>query len=428
MELFSVIPDELFSVLASPNRRLYAKALDILYVAYKEKLRIEEQYFYSLIRSSLEDALVEANFEDDGIDEEEMANVSGKARFLMRLLLRKGWFVKERGQDFNEFITVPEYSSRLLKVLHDIQHVEPERGFSYVFTTYSTLVVAHKDDTYSKMVAVYTAHENTVGLIEALQRVYHNVRHYFQKQMDMENMGDVLRSHFNEFHERIMEAYIRPLKISDSVPKYRTPIQTILMEWVDDNELMQAMAQQAYLDRRGPSAEACYADLVRKIQWVNNEYNHMEEEYIKAIDQQVAKYTKATTKKLEHMTLENQFIGGKIQRIFDYLVNHPQEERVGVALGETGPLRHIQYMDNTSIWYRKRPKERKRTDLVSVSEITIDAAMLARVSQVMNRPYSKKAVYSYVEELLHQQQMVTSETMPMETDFQYVMSLLAGDG
>ena len=34
MKLFEALPKELFSVLASPNRELYADALDVLYAAF----------------------------------------------------------------------------------------------------------------------------------------------------------------------------------------------------------------------------------------------------------------------------------------------------------------------------------------------------------------------------------------------------------
>ena len=39
MNLFEVVPGELFSVLASPNRALYADALEVLYAAYLENLK-----------------------------------------------------------------------------------------------------------------------------------------------------------------------------------------------------------------------------------------------------------------------------------------------------------------------------------------------------------------------------------------------------
>ena len=52
MNLFERIPTELFSVLASPNRALYADALDVLYETYRESLKIPEDTFYSQIASA----------------------------------------------------------------------------------------------------------------------------------------------------------------------------------------------------------------------------------------------------------------------------------------------------------------------------------------------------------------------------------------
>ena len=53
MKLFEMIPSDLFSILASPNRVLYADALDVLYEAYQENLKIPEETLYSMLRSKL---------------------------------------------------------------------------------------------------------------------------------------------------------------------------------------------------------------------------------------------------------------------------------------------------------------------------------------------------------------------------------------
>ena len=60
MKFFEAVPDELFSPLASPNRALYADALDVLYTAYREKLKLPEDMLYSMLRSRLEQQLAEA--------------------------------------------------------------------------------------------------------------------------------------------------------------------------------------------------------------------------------------------------------------------------------------------------------------------------------------------------------------------------------
>ena len=48
MKFFEAVPGELFSPLASPNRTLYADALDVLYTAYRENLKIREDTLYSM--------------------------------------------------------------------------------------------------------------------------------------------------------------------------------------------------------------------------------------------------------------------------------------------------------------------------------------------------------------------------------------------
>ena len=48
MKLFDAVPSDLFSVLASPNRVIYSDALDVLYEAYQEGLRIPEDRLYSM--------------------------------------------------------------------------------------------------------------------------------------------------------------------------------------------------------------------------------------------------------------------------------------------------------------------------------------------------------------------------------------------
>ena len=111
MNLFECIPTDLFSILASPNRALYADALDVLWKAYQDNLKIPENIFYAMLRSKLEQQLADATFEGEDIDEEELQDISGRARFLIRKLYSKGWFEKERSEDFEEYITCLLYTS-----------------------------------------------------------------------------------------------------------------------------------------------------------------------------------------------------------------------------------------------------------------------------------------------------------------------------
>lgn len=339
MKFFDVIPSELFSPLASPNRALYADALDVLYSAYHDNLKIREDVLYSMLRSKLEEQLADATFEGEDIDEEELRDISGRARFLIRKLCAKGWFEKERGDDFEEYITVPGYSSRLLELFHQIRDDSPVRGYSYVFNTYSSLKVANEVGTvYEKVAAVYSAYESTSELIKLLQMVYHNVKRYFRMQSDMQDVNQVLASHFDDLGQKVIEAYIRPLKIKDSVPKYRVPIQSILKNWSEDDALLLAMANAALQDKRGDTLENCRSDLLQKIFWVDERYDNLEHDYLDEIDTQVRRCTRAATQKVENLMNRDQNVRGNLNVLLTAL---SRNRRAGDLVDQIQPAFHL---------------------------------------------------------------------------------------
>ena len=189
-----------------------------------------------------------------------------------------------------------------------------------MFGTYSALKVAHESGSvYDKMAAIYSAYDNTRALINLLQMVYHNVKHYFQMQLDMQDVNQVLAAHFNDFGQKVVEAYIRPLKIKDSVPKYRVPIQTVLKSWEEDDDLLLAMSNASLQDKRADTLENCRADLLQKIFWIEERYDNLEQDYLDEIDAQVRRYTRAATQKIENLTNRDQSVRGNLNALLTAL-------------------------------------------------------------------------------------------------------------
>ena len=426
MKFFEAVPSDLFSPLASPNRALYADALDVLYAAYRENLKIPEDMLYSMLRSRLEQQLADATFEGEDIDEEELRDISGRARFLIRKLCSKGWFEKERGDDFNEYITVPSYSSRLLELFHQLRDDSPIRGYSYVFGTYSTLKVAHESGSiYDKMAAIYGAYDNTQALINLLQMVYHNVKHYFQMQIDMQEVNEVLASHFNDFGQKVIEAYIRPLKIKDSVPKYRVPIQSVLKNWAEDDALLLAMANAALQDKRGETLEYCRADLLRKIFWIEERYDNLEHDYLDEIDAQVRRYTRAATQKVENLTNRDQNVRGNLNTLLTAL---SRNHRASELVDQIQPAFHLyeqSFLSEKSLWYRKRPGKRAKAAPVFIQDTTPDSESAAQAAQLLRSEYGRAAIAAYVQGWLGESDVCYSKDLAIRDDKDYIMSLLA---
>ena len=426
MKLFQIIPEELFSVLASPNRALYADALENLYLLYCDNLKISEDEFYAAIRGNLEDELVNADFRDEEISEDELRDISGRARFLIRRLGQKGWFEKERGQNFVEYITIPEYSGKILELLHQLKDQTPARGYSYVFGTYSLLRTADIGGVpYEKMIAVETAYENTQALIRTLKTVYHNIKHYFQLQIELKDINRILAAHFDDFSQRVVETYIRPLKIKDSIPKYRVPIQEILDRWLDGDETLNAMAAAALQDRRGESLDACRSDLLRKIYWIKDRYESIETEFVGEIDLQVRRYTRATTQKIESLTNRDHNLRGDIDYLLTALSRNRRAAELVEAIQPTFHLYEQGYLAPESLWVRRWGTRRVAVDPVKVEQAAPSEEMRADLMELTRNPYGKKQVRDYVKRLFEGRETLDSSDFALRDDHDYIMSLLA---
>ena len=428
MNLFSTLPADLFSILASPNRRLYADALEVLYEAYRDNLKIPEVTLYSMLRSRLEGQLAEANFEsEEDIDEEELRDISGRARFLIRKLCSKGWFEKERGEDFEEYITVPAYSSRLLELFHQLTEDQPARGYSYVLSTYSTLKVADDgNDAYERMTAVYNAYDNTQALIKLLQMVYHNVRHYLQIPVEMQNVNKVLAAHVDDFGQKVIETYIRPLKVKDSVPKYKVPILIILNKWIEDDAILYSISSAAFQDRRGVSVDACRSDLLTKIYWVKERYETIERDYLDEIDSQVRRYTRATTQKIENLTNRDQNIRGNLNYLLTALSRNRRASEIVEQMQDAFQLFEQSFLTEKSLWSSRKPRKRLLAEpLLIEEEHGQDENAVREVENLLHTRYGKHAVNDYMQQLFEKTPEVYSRDFNLEDDEGYLMSILA---
>ena len=182
-KLFEILPENLFSILSSykpsqrKNKFVYASALFVLYTAFKTELQLKREKLAEMLQENLASELLESDFSDELKNDEEN-NISGLSKFLVRKLHETGWIEFERGQDFEEYIILPDYNIKLLKTFNELANQKLESTFSYVYDTYSALKQAdsEKEDKAKYIYnAIFSATKNTNALCELLSTVYHNI-------------------------------------------------------------------------------------------------------------------------------------------------------------------------------------------------------------------------------------------------------------
>lgn len=426
MNLYDVIPENLFSILASKNKGLYVKTLFVLLEAFKQHLKISKDELISMIISRLDDDISAADFSDEELLENEYST-SGKAHFLVRRLKSVGWILIETESDFKEYVTVPGFSYKIIQLLYDISNVSEVENFAYVYSTYSSLKNADDTrDAYEMVTALNDGADRTEKLVESLKSVYHSITYYNQQLIDTLNVNDVLHSHYEIYQEEIVARILKPLKVKDSVPKYKMPIQLILKKWLVDENAVEEMIEYTVSNQKTDEDE-CRTDILKKIYYIMETYDNLEKDFISVIDNKNRQYTKATTQKIDYLINSDQTVKGNLLTLLKYISNEKYSEKVCGLLENSFELYELSFINEESLYSRKKSIKRDRNSELIMTDIPVDFEIKAKAMalQMMNNKYSKQNVAAFVDKLLEDKNEVSTKDFEIKDDDTYIMTLLS---
>lgn len=426
LNLYDVIPENLFSVLASKNKWLYVKTLFVLLEAFKQHLKISKDELISMIISRLDDDIIAADFSDEELLENEYST-SGKAHFLVRRLKSVGWILIETESDFKEYVTVPGFSYKIIQLLYDISNVSEAENFAYVYSTYSSLKNADDTrDAYEMITALNDGADRTEKLVESLKSVYHSITYYNQQLIDTLNVNKVLHSHYEIYQEEIVARILKPLKIKDSVPKYKMPIQLILKKWLVDENAVEEMVRYTASNQKIDEDEY-RTDILKKIYYIMETYDNLEKDFINVIDNKNRQYTKATTQKIDYLINSDQTVKGNLISLLKYISDDKYTEKVCGLLEDSFELYELSYINDESLYSRKKSVKRDRNSELIMTESPIDFEIKAKAMamQIMNNKYSKQNVAAFVDKLLENKDEVSTADFEIQDDDTYIMTLLS---
>lgn len=427
MDLYEIVPENLFSVLVSKNKRLYINSLFVLLDAFKMHLQISKDGLISMLITSLENDIVSADFSDEDILENEYS-LSGRAHFIVRKLKMNGWITIETESDFNDYVTLPNYSIKIIQILYDITHIPEQESFTYVYSTYSSLKTANENkEPFEVYAALNDSVIRTEQLVESLKSVYHSITAYNQQLLDLINVNTVLTLHYDRFRQEIAEKILRPLKIRDSVPKYKHPIEMILKSWLVDDDLLDALSAYSLHNRKFNSIEQCFEDIQKKIYYIIDTYDRLERDYINIIDSKNRAYTRATTQKIDYLLNSDQSVKGNLISIMKSISNEETVESTLNMIQESFELYELNYMSEESLYDRRKSVRHEHIYDVEIEEETAELSVKARATAIklLNSKYSKKNVRAFVDKLFDGKTEIRSSEVDVKDDDDYIMTMLA---
>lgn len=332
MSLFTIVPDNFFSILASPNREIYAEALLVLYSQLEtDEMSIKKNDYLRTLRDKFRDIVLELDLseeDDDEIDDSPFSeSLPSKAAFIVRRLEECGWIEIEIDPDtFEEYIAIPSYAISFLTLLNELVN-EANAGYvSLVHATYTELKMEDEARDEFMYTTLLRAYENTKKLRTELVTLGHSIRIYHNRLGRIFSTNKILKDYFDDYKTRVSDRYYHPLKTFDSVAKFKRPIIQILQDWLHDEEARDLLTRQSLMWSKERDYKKAEQEVITKINYICDMYE-MLSRTINQIDEKHQEYTKATTSKILYLNNTDKTIKGHLENIFQNYVETVQSER-----------------------------------------------------------------------------------------------------
>ncbi len=431
MKLFDIIPASLFSILVSKNKTLYVDALFVIRRAFKQEMTIRKEDLVSMLISNLDEAILELDLEaeqEEFQDDETVKSsqsLSAIAHHLIRRLVETRWIEVEYQVDsFEENITLPDYSVKLLNLLYSLTDETVREYNSYVYSTYSALRTADAERDDFMYNALITAYDNTLKLVDELKTLHNNIRRYHQTLNEYATANDILKGHFDQYKELIVDRIYHPLKTLDSVPRFKIPILKILSEWLSDLSVRQKMAMQAVQRGKYSSVDDAMENLIIMMGEMSDIYESIDG-MLEEIDRKNNAYTRASIEKMQYLLNTDRSIKGKLVDILSSA--GVLKDKLVDRMSEVIDIFRQGFVDEKSLFIKRSTNSRKEGTPMPLRETALGAGdkELESFVRKMSHLYNHQRVMAFVDKLMDNRNIINSGDIRLNSDEDFILLILA---
>jgi hypothetical protein len=442
VNIFSLIPGNFFSILASGNREIYFDALMLLNEYLKQNLNITVSDYIASLIGLIEDRNFIVEQEDESPDVPEAVagqgalNAHAKARLILARLAKTGWVDREiMDGSFVEIITPRDYAIRMMQLLDEMRDERIHEYNSLVYSTYSALRQAAQGQPRESYEAVLAARRNTETLVYELKSLYHNIRTYIRRIQEQNDINELLENHFEKYKPMTDRIY-HPIKTMDSFYRHMAPVRDLLGQIREDEALLAAMRERAMTVRKYGEDEEAEAEILSAIDYVQDTYAVVGS-IINEIDRRHSAYTKNSIEKMSYMMTADQSIKGKLLEIFkacsaagaspNQIRREEEKTKLFAKLRGQVKIYRQDFIDGGSCYHRNVLSRRINGEALEIApraELSVEA--MESLARQMRGMYSPERIRSFVASFFAPgRDVAESEALPIRDDTDFILLILA---
>jgi len=416
-------PRRFFNPLTSKHRASYVFVLLSVESILEQAKRIALPR--TALLSELKRKFQRENYALDVSDEDEYDEapsgdfIQDNIAFTIRLFLRSEWIdVDETGDYSTDLVFITSYGKKLTKFLKELTKTDDQSG--YVVNTYSNLqqVRAMPDNGF---VCIQNAYESTEHLLTNIEMVYSKIKKYYAAVLANTKPEELLQEHLYGYIQDVVDKLVFPIKVDDSVDRFKGPILSMLLDIESDTELLEQVIASAVQTKRAQSRDDGWDQLLKMLNYIKHNFNDIES-YVWQLDEKNQTYIRVTRQKLTYMLSMDTSVKGDIIEILRDAKEHAED--AWRKIGNCISLFDItQVMEGSFYTPRKRHVRNDGDEmLIEENDIISDERIDALIDTKIAR-YTVGGVNDYFQNILGERELVAASDFTLENDEDYLMAV-----
>ncbi len=316
LNIFNVVPQNFFNILASKNKEIYYDCLNILYELYDSKMG------FDVSKEEAVSSLVDYFNNDEKFDEEEAINMTSRERanFVLDKLYQTGWISIDTDNDYNDTVSFRYYALTILEGFEKISTVEDDvtnygafeyRG--YLFSIYSLLTKTSEQDYGLVINQVYRLSAEFVSEIKKINLKLKDYILSISKNTEIKDLMEVLI----DYKTQLVDKSYQRLKTYDNVDRYKRRILQQLEDIFGDEVLINKIVGEYMIDKNIGYEEANYL-VERSINETIDIFNNLDD-LIDEIELKNKIYVNSTITKVKFLLNNETDTLGKLNYILKFI-------------------------------------------------------------------------------------------------------------
>jgi len=418
MHLFDRLPNTFFTVLSSPNKKIYVDCIFIIYDAtnsIEDSFQGERGFVVSKLIDYFEE--LEEEFEEEA---ELISTPRQKAVSVINILKDHGWLGEEEIGDYKTSLNFFDYSIQMIDILKRIANNEQIEYTGEIFTIYSLLQSFELADGLTIIEQAYNKADDVLRKLKTLRaniyRFYYDLVQKRENENDLQIILDkLLVDYKNNFFDN---AYYK-LKTTDSLPRYKRIIVSKINEIYQNEQYLDELTNQVILANKKTEYNDAFNYIEERIRFIKDSMESIEY-LIAAIDEKNELYINAAASKIMFLTNVGEDFEGLLNRLFKIILKEKE-----FNYNDIFNLVDIRNLDSGSLFSVRRRRAVPEPSIIDYDYDIPDDVKERKLAQLTKANiFSKVEINKYVKYLLNNTNSIKASEVIIESNEDFVKLIL----